>query len=42
MENEIYYQKVVDLCSEKRWFATLTAITEEGRPNDGTDCETAI
>lgn len=36
-ENTTYYNKVVELCRNKGWQATLCAISEEGRPNDGTD-----
>jgi hypothetical protein len=34
-----YYQKCVDLCQEQGWYATLTAIVEEGGEGDGTDWE---
>jgi hypothetical protein len=38
--NAFYYDKVVELCRERKWLATLNTIVEEGRPDDGCDWKT--
>jgi hypothetical protein len=37
LTNKEAYDACVKLTAEQRWWATHTAITEEGRPEDGTD-----